>query len=151
MRLIYDNIVAISGICMHKMTKDPGSQSPLESPNDESCKSKRGRKPSQAKLAMLESKKLFAEKRKLLETAETADTNGRKQHGKRKKPMEYYGKSKKSMDSGVLPPPPPPTTTPTATKLKIRRNKVKNGLDLSDQIGSSKPGKSFFSTEDNLI
>jgi len=65
------------------MTKDLGSQSPVESPNDEQCKSKRGRKPSQAKLAMLESKKLFAEKRKMMDSDNGDSGNGRK-HPKKK-------------------------------------------------------------------
>lgn len=49
------------------MTKDLGAQSPADSPSDDLYKSKRGRRPSQAKLAMLESKKLFADKKRFLD------------------------------------------------------------------------------------
>ncbi|XP_047141907.1 sin3 histone deacetylase corepressor complex component SDS3 isoform X1 [Hydra vulgaris] len=49
------------------------------SPNDE-CKSKRGRKPSQAKLAMLESKKMLADKRRFFD----ADNDGKRNIKKKK-------------------------------------------------------------------
>lgn len=107
------------------MTKDLGSRSPVESPIDEQYKSKRGRRPSQAKLAMLESKKLFADKRKLLEGENNGDGSGRK-HTKKKKLMEY-GKTKKTVEGGQ--------------KLKKRRNKVKSGLDLENHNTLLKPVK----------
>lgn len=66
------------------MTKDNGNQSPVESAIDDQYKSKRGRKPSQAKLAMLESKRLFADKRRFPES-EAGDGNA-KSKAKKKKP-----------------------------------------------------------------
>ena len=66
------------------MTKELGSQSPAaESPIDDQYKSKRGRKPSQAKLAMLESKRLFADKKRFLDT-----DSGEKRQIKKKKMSE---------------------------------------------------------------
>ena len=112
------------------MTKDLGSQSPVESPSDEQYKSKRGRKPSQAKLAMLESKKLFAEKRKIMDS-DNGDGSGRK-HAKKKKLIEY-GKTKKNAEGG--------------TKLKKKRNKVKTGVDLDNQL-HTKAIKRNFKKED---
>ena len=50
------------------------------SPIDDQSKSKRGRKPSQAKLAMLESKKLLADKRKFFD----ADGDGKRNIKKKK-------------------------------------------------------------------
>ena len=82
------------------MTKDspvpsPGSaDTPAgESKNESKLKTKRGRKPSQAKLAMLESKKLFAEKRK----TDTTESNGEMTR-KVKKRVEH-GDVKKQGDS----------------------------------------------------
>ena len=66
------------------MTKDNGNQSPVESSIDDQYKSKRGRKPSQAKLAMLESKRLFADKRRFPDT----DNGDGKSKAKKKKPSQ---------------------------------------------------------------
>lgn len=112
------------------MTKDIGSESPAESPNDDQYKSKRGRKPSQARLAMEESKKLFAEKRKLIDSNVSTEANGRK-NVKKKKIMEY-GKTKKGNEGGNAP------------KMKIKRRNLKSTNELEPQVpskGGRKNGK----------
>ena len=59
------------------MTKESGPQSPApDSAGEDQYKSKRGRKPSQAKLAMLESKKLFSDNNKKSNDCDSANENG---------------------------------------------------------------------------
>lgn len=89
------------------MTKDNGNQSPVESAIDDQCKSKRGRKPSQAKLAMLESKRLFADKRRFPD----ADNGDGKSKAKKKKPSQ--DKTNKNNAS---------TTNLDSNKLKKKKN-----------------------------
>lgn len=75
------------------MTKDTGRVSPLGNPLDDQFKSKRGRKPSQAKLAMLESKRLFADKRRFPDS-----DNGDGTTKKSKKKKVISDRNKKSTD-----------------------------------------------------
>lgn len=59
------------------MTKEGTPQSPApDSASEDQYKSKRGRKPSQAKLAMLESKKLFSESKKKSTDVDSSNENG---------------------------------------------------------------------------
>ena len=98
----------------NNMTKEIGCQSPVNSPGDEQYKSKRGRKPSQAKLAMLEPKKLFAEKKRFLDTDDDGST--------RKKKKKIVDDTKKNSDSHT-------------SKLKKKKNssKVNFGFCLLSQ------------------
>lgn len=77
------------------MTKDTGNQSPVESAIDDQYKSKRGRKPSQAKLAMLESKRLFADKRRFPD----AENGDGKSKAKKKKPSQEKSNNKNNNTS----------------------------------------------------
>ena len=59
------------------MTKESAPQSPApDSAGEDQFKSKRGRKPSQAKLAMLESKKLFSDNKKKSNDCDSTNENG---------------------------------------------------------------------------
>lgn len=78
------------------MTKETEVMSPIGSPLDDQFKStKRGRKPSQAKLAMLESKRLFADKRRFPDF-ENGDSNTKK--SKKKKIITDKNKKNTSDD-----------------------------------------------------
>jgi len=110
------------------MTKESGSQSPIpESPGtDDQYKSKRGRKPSQAKLAMLESKKLFADSKKRLIESDPITENGSGKKLLKKKKFDD-SKNKKNFDLH-------------STKLK-RKKSTKNKADLlSPKAKASKRG-----------
>ena len=96
------------------MTKDSGNQSPVELSIDDQYKSKRGRKPSQAKLAMLESKRLFADKRRF-PYADNGDGNGKSKSKKKKQSGDKNNKNNSST-----------TNTFGSNKLKKKKNgKVK--------------------------
>ena len=107
------------------MTREAGTQSPVD-PSVDELKTKRGRKPSQAKLAMLESKRLFADKKRFPD--DSGDGNNKKS---KKKKSSSNDKNKKN---------PAPTTsssTTTSDFKNINLKKKKNGKVIDDDIPHS--------------
>jgi len=117
------------------MTREAGAQSPVD-PSVDELKTKRGRKPSQAKLAMLESKRLFADKRRF------PDDNGDGGNKKsKKKKSSTNDKNKKNST-------PAASTSTTASDFKnINLKKKKNGKGKNGE--SSLKGKSAKNDHEN--